>query len=203
MNPSLQMQMLTKRNHNQISLCQTTIESSHKWTFSVIYLHLPHKNTIFKKCRASELCISHLFLGQVSKIIFFYWKVMLRSKRSKMPSTSSGKVTISIYEINFTQYLWLFMACTLYHWHKTSGQNFYLKVLDEKQDENIFPWNDGIAVSFGYKYIYSERTKLLFKNNIKRHQGKNLNYNIFLKLDSHNGRLENVNLFWLNFLNSR
>jgi len=60
------------------------------------------------------------------------------------------------------------MACTLYHWHKTSAQTFNLEVLDEKQDENIFPWKDSIAVSSGYKYIYSERTKLLSKNSIKR-----------------------------------
>lgn len=70
---------------------------------SMLYIYIYLVRILSLKCHASEFCIPHLFLGQVSEIIFFYWKVMLRSKRSKMPSIELGKVTISICEINFLQ----------------------------------------------------------------------------------------------------
>lgn len=82
----------------------------------------------------------------------------------------------------------LLMVCALNHRHRNSAQTYHLKVLDEKQDENRFPWKDGIAVSSEYKHINSERTKLWSKNNIRRHQGRKLIYNIFLKMGNPKGR---------------
>lgn len=39
-------------------------------------------------------------------------------------------------------------------------QTYHLEVLGKKQDENRFPWTDGIAESSEYKGTNSERRKL-------------------------------------------